>query len=94
MSDIARWIGIPLKIDKATAEGEFGRYARMLFEMDVSAKPIDNLLVERVGKSFFIEVAYENLPVFCSTCSFIGHVLSDCRLNKDKAENTEKQAEV
>lgn len=74
MSDIARGIGIPLKIDKATRNGEFGHYAKVLVKIDVYGKPIGNLMIERVGKNFFIEVAYENLYVFCSTCSSIVYV--------------------
>lgn len=54
LSDIARGIGIPLKVDKATAEGDFGHCTRVLVEMDISVKPIDRLMIQRMGKSFFL----------------------------------------
>lgn len=73
-----------MKIDKATADGEFGHYACVLIEFDSLVKPIDCLMIERVGKNLFIEVAYENLLAFCSTSSLIGHIPSACRLNKTK----------
>lgn len=36
----------------------------MLIEVDISAKLVEDLMIERVGKSFFIELAYENLSAF------------------------------
>lgn len=82
--NIACGIGILFKLDKATTNGDFGHYARVLIELDVSVKSIDSLMNERVGKSFFIKIAYENLSAFCSMYSFIGHVPSSCKLNKMK----------
>lgn len=43
-------------------------------------------MIERVGKSFLIEVGYENLPSFCSTCSSFGHLPSEYKLNKKDAK--------
>lgn len=82
MSDIAHGIGIQLNIDEATTDEKFGHYTRVLVEIDVSVKPIVSLMIKRVEKSFFLEVAYENLPAFYSTCSSKGHIPNACRLNK------------
>lgn len=61
LADIARVIGIPLKIDRQGEGGVF-HYARVLIEVDISVILIDSLMIERVGKSFFIEISYDNLP--------------------------------
>lgn len=36
--DIARGIGTPLKIDKATIEGDFHHFARVFVELDLLVK--------------------------------------------------------
>ncbi|XP_050223701.1 uncharacterized protein LOC126673551 [Mercurialis annua] len=79
LSSIARGIGVPLKIDQATANGEFGHYARVLIDVDLSTSLPESLMIERIGKSFFIDIVYENLPSFCNICSNIGHMHNNCR---------------
>ena len=74
---------MPLRLDKATSDGEFGQYARVLVDVDVSSVLPTSVLLERDEfHSSFIAVEYENLPVFCSTCSSIGHFPSSCHWNK------------
>ncbi|KAI9173452.1 hypothetical protein LWI28_001560 [Acer negundo] len=76
-------IGVPLRLDKATSDKDFGHYARVLVNMDVSLVLPTSVLLERDEfHSSFIAVEYENLPAFCSTCSSIGHLPSSCRWNK------------
>ncbi|KAK0571609.1 hypothetical protein LWI29_018788 [Acer saccharum] len=76
-------IGVPLRLDRATVESDFGHFARILVDIDVSTVPPSSLLLERdESHSSFISVEYENLPAFCSICSFIGHFLNVCRWNK------------
>ena len=83
ISDLARGIGVPLRLDKATSDGDFGHYARVLVDVDVSSVLPTTVLLERDEfHSSFIAVEYENLPAFCSTCSSIGHLPSSCRWNK------------
>ena len=74
---------MPLKIDKVTSSADFGHYAHILVDIDLASSLPDSFLIERVGKSFFIEVAYENLPSFFHTYSNIGHLPRDHRLNKN-----------
>lgn len=45
-----------MKIDKTTIDGEFGHYARVLIEVDISIKPIDYLMIEKVGKRFSLKL--------------------------------------
>ncbi|KAK0594536.1 hypothetical protein LWI29_009004 [Acer saccharum] len=81
--DLAKGIGVPLRLDRATVEGDFGHFARVLVDIDVSTVPPSFLLLERDDShSSFISVEYENLPTFCSTCSSIGHFPNVCRWNK------------
>ncbi|XP_050222820.1 uncharacterized protein LOC126672913 [Mercurialis annua] len=75
------------QIDNATNATEFGHYVRVLIDIDLCSTLLDNLLIETVGKNFFIEVIYENLPLFCTSCSNIGHHPRDCRLNRKQAEH-------
>ena len=83
ISDLARGIGVPLRLDKATSDGDFGHYARVLVDVDVSSVLPTSVLLERDEfHSSVIAVEYENLPAFCSTCSSIGHLPSSCRWNK------------
>ena len=80
---MARGIGVPLRLDKATNDGDFGHYARVLVDVDVSLVLPTSVLLERDEfHSSFIGVEYENLPAFCSNCSSIGHLPSSCRWNK------------
>ncbi|KAI9198086.1 hypothetical protein LWI28_009807 [Acer negundo] len=82
-SSKAKGIRVPLRLDKATSDGDFGHYARVLVDMDVSSVLPTSVLLERDKfHSSFIAVEYENLPAFCSTCSSIGHLPSSCRWNK------------
>ncbi|KAK3225357.1 hypothetical protein Dsin_005219 [Dipteronia sinensis] len=81
--DLARGIGVPLRLDMATMEGDFGHLTRVLVDIDVSTVPPSSLLLERdASHSSFISVEYENLPAFCSICSSIGHFPNACRWNK------------
>lgn len=68
---------LPLKVISTTL-------LEVLIEVDISTKLVESLMIERVGKSFFIEIAYKNLSAFCLICSSIAHLPSDYRLNKSK----------
>jgi hypothetical protein len=76
--EIARAVGTPLIIENATSKRLFGHYARILVDMDFSRKFFREILVEREGFSFKVEVNYEWLPDFCSHCQNIGHNVSSC----------------
>ncbi|KAK3225744.1 hypothetical protein Dsin_005606 [Dipteronia sinensis] len=81
--DLARGIGVPLRLDRVTMEGDFRHFTGVLVDIDVSTVPPSSLLLERDDShSSFILVEYESLPAFCSTCSSIGHFPNACRWNK------------
>ncbi|KAI9198847.1 hypothetical protein LWI28_023034 [Acer negundo] len=74
------------QLDKATSDGDFGHFthfARVLVDVDVSSMLPTLVLLERDEfHNSFIDVEYDNLPAFCSTCSSICHLSSSCRWNK------------
>ncbi|KAK2662295.1 hypothetical protein Ddye_000869 [Dipteronia dyeriana] len=82
---LAKGIGVPLRLDKATIDGDFRHYARVLVDVDMSTLLPSSVLLEKDEiHSSFISVEYENLPSFCSICSSIGHLPCSCRWNKSK----------
>lgn len=82
--DICQGIGMPLRYDQATLNGDFGYYARILVDIDLSSPPPDSIMIERDEVKFFVYIEYENLPAFCSNCSGIGHVPLNCRALRPK----------
>ncbi|XP_058725689.1 uncharacterized protein LOC131596981 [Vicia villosa] len=69
-------------ISKCPLERSFGHFARVLDDIDLSAKIIHKLWVEREKFAFFVNVEYEKLPIFCSHCHNISHSFSSCKLVK------------
>jgi hypothetical protein len=104
---IAGSLGTPICIDAVTAkpmhERTFGQFARVLIDIDLLQPLRYNLLVERKGFAFFVDLEYEHVPDFCSECKMIGHSIDNCykwnkeeelRVNKDnmmKQKITEKK---
>ncbi|MCH93321.1 hypothetical protein A2U01_0014270, partial [Trifolium medium] len=80
---VASSIGTPICIDAVTAkpmiDRTFGQFVRVLVDMDLSQTLRDNVLVERKGFAFFVDLDYENLPQFCSNCKVIGHHVGICK---------------
>ncbi|PON38969.1 Zinc knuckle CX2CX4HX4C, partial [Trema orientale] len=79
LSDLARGVGVPIRFDEMTLKGEFGHFARILIDIDLSQPISDSLMVEVGNDCLFIPLEYERLPAFCSSCKIIGHTASSCR---------------
>lgn len=79
--EIGIGIGVPIALDEATMKRTFGHFARILIEVDLNADLHDKIMVEREGYAFFVDLEYERLPQFCSSCQVIGHSASNCRKN-------------
>jgi len=75
--EIAGAIGTPLVIDAATKNRTFGHFARVMVDMDLFKRIFDEVLDEREGYAFKVEVVYERMSLFCSHCRIIGHNVSN-----------------
>ena len=53
--NLAKVIGSPLKIDMAMLDGNFGHYASILIDVDLSKHLHESILLEKDGYSFFID---------------------------------------
>jgi len=79
LKEIASAIGTPIDIDGPTRNHFFGHYARILVDIDLLKKAYDEVLVERDGFAFMVEIEYEWRPLFCHHCYSIGHNITTCR---------------
>ena len=79
LKEITSAVGTPIDIDSPTRNRTFGHYARILVDIDLSKKAYFEILVERDGFAFKVEVQYERRPLFCQHCFTIGHDVSTCR---------------
>jgi len=78
LREIASVVGTPLVLDNATLKRLFGHYARILVDIDFSKKIFHEIIVEREGASYPVEVIYERIPDFCSHCQTLGHDVTNC----------------
>ena len=69
MYEITLGLGTPLTIDEATINNTFGRYARIL--VDINFLSISS-------KVFYVEVVYEKMPFFCEKYKIIDHSMQQC----------------
>jgi len=79
LKEIANAVGTPIDIDGPTRNHTFGYYARILVDIDLSKRTYDEILVEREGFAFKVEVQYERRPLFCHHYYSIGHNVSSFR---------------
>jgi len=79
LKEIASVVGTPIDIDAPTCNRAFGHYARLLVDVDLSKRAFDEILVEREGYAFRVEVQYERRPLFCHHCYVIGHAITTCK---------------
>ena len=94
LREIASVVGTPLLIDNATTKRLFGHYARILVDMDLSRKLFHEIVVEREGFAFTLEVAYERLPNFCTHCLSIGHNVTVCRRLYPRKDTTTPKEQI
>lgn len=88
--EIARGIGLPIKIDPATLNRRVGLFARVLIDVDLSSNPPKQLLVERAnGESILLKLEFEKFPDLCASCGNIGHSIVACRVGRDATKSME-----
>ena len=95
MFAIASSVGTPICVDAMTSkpaiERTFGQFARVLVDIDLTKELKYEVLVERKGYAFFVELGYENLPDFCDYCKIVGHSVHNCRKRSMRAAGKEVQ---
>jgi hypothetical protein len=102
LREIASAVGTPLVLDNATLKRLFGHYARILVDIDFSKRIFHEIIVEREGASYPVEVVYERISDFCSHCQTLGHDVTNCRwlyprkdvMSKDKVAKGKTQIPV
>jgi len=99
LREIAGAVGTPLVLDNATLKRLFGLYARILVNIDFSKRIFHEIIVEREGASYPVEVVYERIPDFRSHCHTLGHDVTNCHwlyprkdvMSKDKVAKGKTQ---
>ncbi|PKA66186.1 hypothetical protein AXF42_Ash006883 [Apostasia shenzhenica] len=80
--EVMNWasvFGKPVKMDEATIKFLKPCSARVLVEMDVSIKHLEEFWVDVEGKEKYLQkVVFENKLLYCSHCFKLGHNLDNC----------------
>ncbi|KAH6776381.1 hypothetical protein C2S52_013942 [Perilla frutescens var. hirtella] len=92
--EIARSVRTPLKIDGNSMHGFVGHYAMVLIEIDMVQQLQSSVMINRGVVSFFIDLHYKSLPLFCNECQMVGHSLSKCRKHRSMSQNETSKAEA
>ncbi|KAL2531794.1 Uncharacterized protein Adt_05145 [Abeliophyllum distichum] len=78
---LSKLVGIPLRIDEATADLLRPSEARVCVEVNLEHKLPERVWIERgESRSFWQPVVYEQLPHFCAKCRHMGHLIDKCRV--------------
>ncbi|XP_057808817.1 uncharacterized protein LOC131023287 [Salvia miltiorrhiza] len=90
LAGVARYIGHPIRIDAASVKKDFGQFARVLVELDMSKPLPTTLLFDEGDFAFYIEFTYEKLPLYCNRCKITGHSPDRCfkAIQKETDETT------
>ncbi|KAL2497433.1 Uncharacterized protein Adt_22983 [Abeliophyllum distichum] len=77
---LSKLVGVPLRIDEATADLLRPSEARVCVEVNLEHKLPDRVWIDRgESRSFWQLVVYEQLPHFCAKCRHMGHLIDKCR---------------
>lgn len=82
--NVAGGVGLPLKIDPLSLSLYHGRFSRVLVDVDLSQTLPEQILVKmedadsNLDVSFFVQISYESLPKYYSTCQNFTHTTEDC----------------
>lgn len=76
--DLAKCVGVPLKIDDNTLAGEFENYPQVLIDVDLVSHLLNSILLNKKRGSVTIKLFYEHILDFCNARCSVGHVTSNC----------------
>lgn len=88
--EIVSCFRVLLRVYKATLDGAFGHFGRVLVEVDLSTSLPQMVGVEREGGGLCIDLLFENIPAFCKLCSSLGNQAYECQRNR-KPEDVQRQ---
>lgn len=88
---IAAGVGTPITLDEATSKRTFRHFGRVLVDLDLNVDRRYRILVEREDFAFFVDLSYENLPLFCYNCQVRGHSDDNCRKQVNEKNEVESQ---
>ncbi|XP_026383987.1 uncharacterized protein LOC113279507 [Papaver somniferum] len=87
---ICKEIGNPIKLDEATAKCEVGYYANVLVEVDFARTVPNKIWIGTKYGGFFQSISIPVCPKFCPTCKTVGHLITECRVEKNKAQQAQQ----
>jgi hypothetical protein len=79
LKEIASAVGTPIDLDALTRNRASRHYARILVDIDLSKRAFDEIIVERDGFSFKVEVQYVRRQLLCHHCYIIGYNVATCK---------------
>ncbi|KAF5191655.1 hypothetical protein FRX31_018758 [Thalictrum thalictroides] len=80
LMSMGKALGSPVGIDRHTLERDFGYYAMVLVDIDLSKTIPSSIHVEEEGGNDFIqEIEIQKMPRFCTHCKSIGHAVFECK---------------
>jgi len=85
---IARGVCTPISLDDCTMNTIKEFFAHVVFDLDMLPELPNQILLERLGFSFVVDIKYEILPPLYCSCKMIGHTKNNCRRYKvDEKKN-------
>jgi len=91
LKEVASVVGTTISFDAPARNRAFRHYAQILVDIDLSKRVYDEILVEREGFAFKVEVQYERHPFFCHHFYVIGHNVTKCKwLHLNAAKDVER----
>lgn len=87
LTEIARTIGNPLKLDYETEKQSRPAFARICIELDIFAERPNLISIEMGNYYIDQKVIYENIPRYCTHCKHLGHDVKECKWNQHKGSN-------
>lgn len=94
---LGKGLGTPIGVDQRTISREYGYFANVLVDIDLSKPVRDGINVkEEGGREFFQPVEISKLPAYCNHCKTVGHEITQCRgltraIQEPAKQNTNRQ---
>ncbi|XP_026378787.1 uncharacterized protein LOC113273252 [Papaver somniferum] len=85
---ICKEFGNPVKLDAATEKYEVGYYANVLVEVYFAKSIPNKIWIGTKYGGFFQDISIPDCPKFCSTCKILGHLVTECRMEKSRNKST------